>query len=128
MFFAKSYGNHTGMDSATKALLKRDLFTQGLLRKWQEKILSSAATFHDVLFQGQSAEEQEQTLLELHRPLSEKNVVPLKRSARPPDRDYVLQTNYRQSWSQPQGARFSCGKFGHIQKSCPLSKPQPEAT
>jgi len=42
--FAKSYGNRTGMDSTSKCLLKRDLFTQGLLHKWQEKISSSADT------------------------------------------------------------------------------------
>ena len=64
--FERSYGSRAGMDNDSKALLKRDLFTQGLLRKWQEKILPSAATFHDVLFQARAAEEHEHTLSELH--------------------------------------------------------------
>ena len=33
----KSYGRRAGMDEESKQLLKRDLFVQGLLLKWQEK-------------------------------------------------------------------------------------------
>ena len=69
--FERSYGNRKGMDSESKPLLKRDLFTQGLLCKCQEKISPSASTFHDVLFQARATEDQEHTLCELHR------VVPL---------------------------------------------------
>ena len=110
--FAKSYGNRTGMDSTSKCLLKRDLFTQGLLRKWQEKISSSADTFHDVLFQARAAEEQENTLLELHGPVLLKHTsAPPRRSIRPPDTDRTQQNAYRPSWPQQQGACFSCGKL-----------------
>jgi len=35
--FEKSYGRRVGMDQASKEMLKRDLFVQGLLLKWQEK-------------------------------------------------------------------------------------------
>ena len=35
MLFDKSYGNREGMDQASKDMLKRDLFVQGLLWKWQ---------------------------------------------------------------------------------------------
>ena len=105
------------------------MFTQGLLRKWQEKISSSADTFHDVLFQARAAEEQENTLLELHGPVLLKHTsAPPRRSIRPPDTDRTQQSAYRPSWPRQQGACFSCGKLGHVQKNCPLSKPPPEAT
>jgi len=64
--FEQSYGNRKGMDSESKSLLKRNLFTQGLLRKWQEKISPFASTFHDALFQARAAEDQEHMLSELH--------------------------------------------------------------
>ena len=35
---------------------------------------------------------------------------------------------HRSSWSRPQGTCFLSGKFGRLQKDCPLSKPPPEAT
>ena len=35
--FEKSYGKRAGMDQASKELLKRDLFVQGLAYKWQER-------------------------------------------------------------------------------------------
>ena len=48
MLFDKSYGNREGMDQASKDMLKRALLVQGLLWKWQEKVLpSSANTFDD---------------------------------------------------------------------------------
>ena len=131
--FERSYGNRAGMDSESKALLKRDLFTQGLLRKWQEKILPSAATFHDVLFQARAAEEQEHTLSELHGTPSPKPNLPYTTSL-PPKRTYCQNdresayTNSSRSWPRPQGACFSCGKLGHLQKDCPLSKPPPDSS
>ncbi len=41
------------MDAASRELLKRDLFVQGLLLKWQEKVLPSVSTFEDALHQPQ---------------------------------------------------------------------------
>ena len=55
------------MDQASKDMLKRDLFVQGLLWKWQEKVLPSANTFDDALYQARIAEEQERQLSDLHR-------------------------------------------------------------
>ena len=56
------------MDQASKDMLKRDLFVQGLLWKWQEKVLpSSANTFGDALYQARVAEEQEKQLSDLHK-------------------------------------------------------------
>ena len=53
--FEKSYGKREGMELASKELLKRDLFVQGLSLKWQEKVLPSAATFADALHQAKAA-------------------------------------------------------------------------
>ena len=64
--FEKSYGKRQGMDLASKELLKRDLFVQGLSLKSQEKVLPSAATFADALHQVRAAEEQDTLLGELH--------------------------------------------------------------
>ena len=64
--FEKSYGKRLGMDVASRELLKRDLFVQGLLMKWQEKVLQSANSFDDALHQARAAEEQKKQLLEIH--------------------------------------------------------------
>ena len=65
--FESSYGKRAGMDQASKEMLKRDLFVQGLLLKWQEKVVPSALTFADALHQARLAEDQDQQLSELHR-------------------------------------------------------------
>ena len=48
-FFEKSYGGQSGIDPAFRATLKRDLFVQGLLLKWQEYVLPTAETFLELL-------------------------------------------------------------------------------
>ena len=55
--FDKSYGVQHGIDIASKVTLKHDLFVQGLHLKWQERVLSSAESFEDALFQARIAEE-----------------------------------------------------------------------
>lgn len=57
--FERSYGRHSGMDTDSKGLLKRDLFVLGLKMKWQEKVLPSAQKFAECLHQASAAEEQE---------------------------------------------------------------------
>ena len=49
------------MDISSK-LLKQDLFVQGLLLKWHEKVLSSANSYLDALHQARAAEEQQKQL------------------------------------------------------------------
>ena len=55
------------MDESSCAILKRDLFNQGLLLKWQEKILPSAETFADALYQVRTMEEQSKQLTCMHQ-------------------------------------------------------------
>ena len=55
--FEQSYGRRQGMDESSCAMLKRDLFIQGLLLKWQEKVLPSPETFADALYQARTMEE-----------------------------------------------------------------------
>ena len=66
-FRGAMHGLRPGMDQESKELLKRDLFVQGLLLKWQEKVLPSAKTFNDALYQARTAEEQERQLSEMHQ-------------------------------------------------------------
>lgn len=54
------------MDQASKEMLKRDLFVQGLLLKWQEKVVPSANTFADALYKARLVEEQDRQLAEIH--------------------------------------------------------------
>ena len=53
-FFERSYGCRRGMDEASKALLKRDVFVQGLLLQWQKKVLPLASTYSDALHQARA--------------------------------------------------------------------------
>ena len=64
--FEESYGHRADVDAAFKGVLKRDVFVQGLLLKWQEKVLPSAKTFADALHQARTAEEQERQLGLMH--------------------------------------------------------------
>ena len=68
--FERSYGSRLGMDPDSREILKRDLFVQGLCLKWQEKVLPSAESFTDALYQARVAEEQEKQLSEMHQPTS----------------------------------------------------------
>ena len=64
--FEQSYGCRTGMDEDSRNMLKRDLFVQGLLLKWQEKVLPSAETYMDALHQARANEKQSRQLANLH--------------------------------------------------------------
>ena len=49
------YGHWTDVDTALKEILKQDIFVQCLLLKWQEKVLPSAVSFADTLYQSTSS-------------------------------------------------------------------------
>lgn len=44
--FELSYGHRLDLKQAFKGVLKRDIFVQGLLIKWQEKVLTFTNAFH----------------------------------------------------------------------------------
>ena len=135
LLFDKSYGQREGMDQASKGMLKRDLFVQGLMWKWQEKVLPSANSFDDALYQARVAEEQERQLSDLHR----RDLVPSKhftlQRKRPPslpggDKEpsrITLKPEGAQPQSgggastQPKPFRGKCRKcfgFGHKMRDC----------
>ena len=66
--FKRSYSHRRGMDESSEELLKRDVFVQGLLLKWQKKVLPSASTFSDALQQVRGAKQQERQLSRMHPP------------------------------------------------------------
>jgi len=76
--FERSYGCQGEIDDSFKEILKRDLLVQGLLLRWQKKVLPTAGSFADVLHQARTVEEQQWQLCTrgnhlpvfLHRPLS----------------------------------------------------------
>ena len=113
--FEHSYGRRSGMDTESKALLKRDLFVLGLKLKWQEKVLPSAETFADCLHQARAAEEQERQLGELHPSKAAE-------SSRPSITDPPHQ-------KRPDTVTrcHRCGSTRHKVRDCPMKKPT-EAT
>ena len=133
LLFEESYGHRTDVDEVFKGVLKRDLFVQGLLLKWQEKVLPSAKTFADALHQARTAEEQEKQLSEMHR-----KPTPVKKeasdsdvSARPPRNDKPPGAGCGQPPTQSRD-RFTvichrCRGVGHMVKDCPMRR-RSEAT
>jgi len=73
------------MDLSSKEMLKRDLFVQGLILKWQEKVLPSATTFSDALHQARLAEEQHKQLGELHKGRLQERTLPKKTAGKTTD-------------------------------------------
>ena len=64
--FERSYGQ-AGMDEEARERLKQDLFVQGLQYHWQEKVLLTATTFCDALYQARANEEQAKQLSHLQK-------------------------------------------------------------
>ena len=138
VLFEKSYGKRQGMDLASKELLKRDLFIQGLSLKWQEKVLPSAATFADALHQARAAEEQDTLLGELHR-----GRPPDKSSDKPPpsrsssqnrsvgggdsERGSDLRTSDTRRGVRPR-RRYICHSLQHRAYECPQRNAPSEAS
>ena len=122
--FDASYGRRSGMDEESKELLKRDLFTQGLKLKWQEKILPTAKSFNDALHLARAAEEQEKQLAALHPGQSTQKS---GASRKPSDkRESPLPTPPTNQSPTGSGGNLRCHKCGslqHLWRDCPQRQP-----
>ena len=113
------------MDETSKEMLKRDVFVQGLLLKWQKKVLPFASTFSDALPQARAAEQQERQLSRIHPPPK-----PTPKSRTVPDlkTPSAHVTEPVREW-KPSGRPkrdfkcFECGSTSHKWRDCPLRKP-----
>lgn len=126
--FERSYGCRSGMDEDSKALLKRDVFVQGLLLKWQKKVLPSASTYSDALHQARAADQQERQLSKLHptvKPFSKSKPVTESKTADSAPTNQRLEqpkvTNQRQRGGPPKC--YECGSTSHTWRDCSLRKP-----
>ena len=128
--FERSYGCRAGMDEESRGMLKRDLFVQGLLLKWQEKVLPKAESFLDALHQARAAEEQERQLAKLH-PSKKQTAGSLSTKETGSGRNL-------EGASQPSpqsGAKegdiikrcHRCHSTKHLLKDCPMRRPTSEA-
>ena len=121
--FEKSYGQRTGMDQASKELLKGDLYVLGLLLKWQEKMVPSAKTFEDALHQARLAEEQGQQMSAIQRDRGYGS------SSRVSNNTENNSTSSQVTTPTPRPdakACFKCGSRHHKATQCPLDQPPAE--
>ena len=130
------------MDEASKELLKWDLFCQGLLLKWQEKILSSAETFADALHQARTAEEQQRQLSMVHSFTSTSNYGFSKSHAvNSSDKVHfsdkektniekllLTKTPPKERFESPLPRCFNCHSTHHLLKDCRMRKSLTEAS
>ena len=141
--FEESYGHRVDVDATFKCVLKRDIFVQGLLLKWQEQVLPSATTFADALHQARTAEEQEKQLGEMHH----RSYVSRKESAerdpqgkaakangKAPNVEQPVLTPPAERMIQRSSPRdrskvqcYRCHGFGHTARECPLRRASTEA-
>ena len=131
--FDRSYGRRAGMDEGSKEMLKRDFFVQGLLLKWQEKVLPSAKTFSNALHQARAAEQQERQLIKLHQ---SGGIVKAGTNSKSSASDKAASGSACQSGERPEssasstsgrgrlpGGCFECGSHSHRWRDCPKLKP-----
>ena len=123
--FEQSYGRRTGMDEESRNMLKRDLFVQGLLLKWQEKVLPSAETFADALHQARASEEQTRQLANLHGAGGSR---PRGKETDKETENNTTRTSTKEKDSSQRVLRcHKCRSTRHLLRDCPMRK-QPEET
>ena len=123
--FERSYGRRQGMDESSKELLKRNVFVQGLLLKWQKKVLPSTSTFSDALHQARAAEQQERQLSKMHpppRPTLKSRAAPDHKTLSAPPTEPPREDKPT-SRSKRDPKCFECGSTSHKWRECPLRKP-----
>jgi len=136
--FEESYGHRPDVDAAFKGVLKRDIFVQGLLLKWQEKVLPTTKTFSDALHLARTAEDQEKQLGMIHQ----RNYPPRKdgagaggtgsgkdQSGKKVSEEPSQEEQARKSvqHSQRKVRCFRCQGLGHTARECPLRRAPAEA-
>ena len=116
--FEQSYGRRVGMDEPSKVMLKRDLFVQGLLLKWQEKVVPSAATFGDALHCARLAEEHARQISEIHKDRGDKAFPKKQSPAGSSEKELVVDPPPK----TPSRGCFKCGSQRHRARECPQRK------
>ena len=128
--FERSYGCRAGMDEESREMLKHDLFVQGLLLKWQEKVLPKAESFLDALHQARAAEEQERQLAKLH-PSKKPTAGSLSTRESGSGRDLEGAFQYHPPSGEKGGDIIRrchrCHSIKHLLKDCPMRRPTSEA-
>ena len=96
---------------------------QGLILKWQAKVLPTAESFTEALYQARTAEEQERQLAEIHKRDLPRGV--LSR----PLMEMPQKSGEKSGEKAQQGKRmlrcFKCHGTGHFARECPLGRGAP---
>ena len=110
------------MDENSCTMLERDLFIQCLLLKWQEKILPSAETFADALYQARTMEEQSKQLRCMHqKAVSMTYPIPLRSH-----KSRVQLDSQHQRPKETNKKCHCCGSTKHFIRDCPMKRAQTE--
>ena len=117
------------MDQTSKELLKRDLFVQGLVARWQQKVVPSAENFGDALHQARLAEEHDKQISEIRKERSERppfKSAPLK----PVTEEPLVRKDPASTTTGSIAGRscFRCGSTRHKARECQQKKPPDETT
>ena len=122
--FEQSYCWRQEMDESSCAILKRDLFIQGLLLKWQEKALPSADTFADALYQARSMDEQSKQLSKMHASGGGQRESP--HSTKKPQEEISTRQSQHQYPKETNKKCHHCGSTKHFIRDCPMKRAQTE--
>ena len=112
------------MDESSCTILKRDLFIQDLLLKWQEKALPSAETFADALYQARTMEEQSKQLSKMHTSGGSQRESP--HSIKKPQEQISTRQRQHQCPKETNKKCHRCGSTKHFIRDCPMKRAQTE--